>query len=145
MSCVISLIEHSLNCTFSSQVNKETGSGNLLPTVCIIHAGFLLIFLTAGNLIAIGGYTMPGVWGQRPGGVRGAAPLAGSRGRAPCGVQGQRPWKLYVFHKVIRWNLHNLWCINDHLKGEVQSRITIISKERVKISLQIGAKMMKIG
>ena len=30
-------------------------------------------------------------------------------------------------------------------KGEVQSRITIISKERVKISLQIGAKMMKIG
>ena len=31
------------------------------------------------------------------------------------------------------------------LKGEVQSRITIISKERVKISLQIGAKMMKIG
>ena len=32
-----------------------------------------------------------------------------------------------------------------HVKGEVQSRITIISKERVKISLQIGAKMMKIG
>ena len=31
------------------------------------------------------------------------------------------------------------------IKGEVQSRITIISKERVKISLQIGAKMMKIG
>ena len=30
-------------------------------------------------------------------------------------------------------------------KGEVQSRITIISKKRVKISLQIGAKMMKIG
>ena len=30
-------------------------------------------------------------------------------------------------------------------KGEVQSRITIISKERVKISLQIGAKIMKIG
>ena len=30
-------------------------------------------------------------------------------------------------------------------KGEVQSRITIISKERVKISLQIGANMMKIG
>ena len=30
-------------------------------------------------------------------------------------------------------------------KWEVQSRITIISKERVKISLQIGAKMMKIG
>ena len=29
-------------------------------------------------------------------------------------------------------------------KGEVQSRITIISKERVKISLQIGAKIMKI-
>ena len=31
------------------------------------------------------------------------------------------------------------------LKGEVQSRINIISKERVKISPQIGAKMMKIG
>ena len=31
------------------------------------------------------------------------------------------------------------------VKGEVQSRITIISKERVKISLQIGAKIMKIG
>ena len=31
------------------------------------------------------------------------------------------------------------------LKGEVQSRITIISKESIKISLQIGAKMMKIG
>ena len=31
------------------------------------------------------------------------------------------------------------------LKGEVQSRMTIISKERVKISLQIGAKIMKIG
>ena len=30
-------------------------------------------------------------------------------------------------------------------KGEVQSRITIILKERVKISLQIGAKIMKIG
>ena len=30
-------------------------------------------------------------------------------------------------------------------KGEVQSRITIYSKERIKISLQIGAKMMKIG
>ena len=31
------------------------------------------------------------------------------------------------------------------VKGEVQSRITINSKERIKISLQIGAKMMKIG
>ena len=30
-------------------------------------------------------------------------------------------------------------------KGEVQSRITINSKERINISLQIGAKMMKIG
>ena len=30
-------------------------------------------------------------------------------------------------------------------KGEVQSRINIISKERVKISPQIGAKIMKIG
>ena len=34
---------------------------------------------------------------------------------------------------------------SGELKGEVQSRITIISKERVKISLQIGAKMRKIG
>ena len=34
---------------------------------------------------------------------------------------------------------------NKILKGEVQSRIIIISKERVKISLQIGAKIMKIG
>ena len=32
-----------------------------------------------------------------------------------------------------------------HLKGEVQSRITIISKESIKISLQIGAEIMKIG
>ena len=31
------------------------------------------------------------------------------------------------------------------VKGEVQSRITINSKERIKISLQIGAKIMKIG
>ena len=30
-------------------------------------------------------------------------------------------------------------------KGEVQARINIISKERVKISPRIGAKMMKIG
>ena len=36
----------------------------------------------------------------------------------------------------------SLMCV---FKGEVQSRITIISKERVKISLQIGAKIMKIG
>ena len=36
--------------------------------------------------------------------------------------------------------------IDSHLfKGEVQSRITINSKERIKISLQIGSKMMKIG
>ena len=32
-----------------------------------------------------------------------------------------------------------------YIKGEVQSRITIISKERVKISLQIGSKIVKIG
>ena len=38
------------------------------------------------------------------------------------------------------WNI-----IIVNVKGEVQSRITIISKERVKISLQIGAKIMKIG
>ena len=35
--------------------------------------------------------------------------------------------------------------IDMPFKGEVLSRITIISKERVQISLQIGAKMMKIG
>ena len=35
--------------------------------------------------------------------------------------------------------------LNNVFKGEVQSRIIIISKERVKISLQIGAKIMKIG
>ena len=34
---------------------------------------------------------------------------------------------------------------NEIIKGEVQSRITINSKERIKISLQIGSKMMKIG
>ena len=33
----------------------------------------------------------------------------------------------------------------NKFKGEVQSRITIILKERVKISLQIGGNMMKIG
>ena len=37
------------------------------------------------------------------------------------------------------------WCSAWIVKGEVQSRITIISKESIKISLQIGAKMMKIG
>ena len=38
------------------------------------------------------------------------------------------------------------WASAQHkFKGEVQSRITIISKESIKISLQIGAKMMKIG
>ena len=42
-------------------------------------------------------------------------------------------WPLVYFHSF------------EALKGEVQSRITIISKERVKISLQIGAKIMKIG
>ena len=68
------------------------------------NAGFLLIFLTAGNLIAIGGYKMPGVWGQRPQRGPGAAPRrgyegqrpwrgqgAGSRGRVQGGVKGQSP------------------------------------------------------
>ena len=45
-----------------------------------------LIFLTAGNLIAIGGYKMPGVWrgprGSAPGGVKGQSPLRGP-GAAP--------------------------------------------------------------
>ena len=36
-------------------------------------------------------------------------------------------------------------CTIADIKGEVQSRITIISKGRVKISIQIGAKIMKIG
>ena len=53
--------------------------------------GFLLIFLTAGNLIAIGGYKMPGVWGQRPQRGPGAAPRRGPRGSAPGGVKGQSP------------------------------------------------------
>ena len=35
--------------------------------------------------------------------------------------------------------------LNILFKGEAQSRITIISKESIQISLQIGAKMMKIG
>ena len=44
------------------------------------QSGFLLIFLTAGNLIAIGDCSAPsGVQGQRPGGVRGAAPLEAIR------------------------------------------------------------------
>ena len=55
------------------------------------HAGFLLIFLTAGNLIAIGGYEMPGVWGQRPERGPGAAPLAGSEGQRPWRGQGAEP------------------------------------------------------
>ena len=54
-------------------------------------SGFLLIFLTAGNLIAIGGYNMPGVWGQRPQRGPGAAPRRGPRGSAPGGVKGQSP------------------------------------------------------
>ena len=60
-----------------------------------MYAGFLLIFLTAGNLIAIGGYKMPGVWGQQPQRGPGAAPRRGMRGSAPGGV------KVHVFHKVI--------------------------------------------
>ena len=56
---------------------------------------------------------------------------------------------IYIFFFVLA-----IWCIIKislkchkpaFIKGEVQSRITIISKERVKISLQIGAKIMKIG
>ena len=46
---------------------------------------------------------------------------------------------------VKQFNEHNRLEFEAHVKGEVQSRITIISKERVKISLQIGAKIMKIG
>ena len=42
-------------------------------------------------------------------------------------------------------NFFNSHWLKQTIKGEVQSRITIISKERVKISLQIGAKIMKIG
>ena len=44
----------------------------------------------------------------------------------------------YIKHDSIKHDTSNI-------KGEVQSRIIIISKERVKISLQIGAKIMKIG
>ena len=71
--------------------------------------------------------------------------------------KGINPTKLYVFNLQILPRLssshqgsnsedliliHFIWNI---FKGEVQSRITIISKESIKISLQIGAKMMKIG
>ena len=42
-------------------------------------------------------------------------------------------------------NCNRLSINHTVFKGEVQSRITINSKERIKISLQIGAKMMKIG
>ena len=55
------------------------------------YTGFLLIFLTAGNLIAIGGYKMLGVWGQRPQRGPGATPRRGPRGSAPGGVKGQSP------------------------------------------------------
>ena len=55
------------------------------------HSGFLLIFLTAGNLIAIGGYKIPGVWGQCPQRGPGAAPRRGMRGSARGGVKGQSP------------------------------------------------------
>ena len=48
-----------------------------LPQLKLHLFRVLVNFLTAGNLIAIGGYKMPGVWGQ------GAEPLAGSRGSAP--------------------------------------------------------------
>ena len=54
----------------------------------------------------------------------------------------------YIHHNFRVQIFSGFWtkCGNSRgLKGEVQSRITIISKERVKISLQIGAKMMKIG
>ena len=47
----------------------------------------------------------------------------------------------YRNKKIKNTGKHN----NHGFKGEVQSRITIISKESIKISLQIGAKMMKIG
>ena len=57
----------------------------------LTYTGFLLIFLTAGNLIAIGGYKMPGVWGQRPQRGPGAAARRGPRGSAPGGVKGQSP------------------------------------------------------
>ena len=51
--------------------------------------------------------------------------------------------------KLVNWSIVHIDCrasINSEgFKGEVQSRITIISKERVKNSLQIGSKIMKIG
>ena len=59
--------------------------------VLVTCAGFLLIFLTAGNLIAIGGYKMPGVWGQRPSGVQGQRPGRGPRAAPLAGVKGQSP------------------------------------------------------
>ena len=44
-----------------------------------------------------------------------------------------------------RRRLNSISVPSVKIKGEVQSRIIIISKERVKISLQIGSKIMKIG
>ena len=64
---------------------------------------------------------------------------------APCSLK----WRIMVCNNQIYSNIAKFsWKINAfpfntsgrRLKGEVRSRITIISKERVKISLQIGAK-----
>ena len=46
---------------------------------------------------------------------------------------------------VVKVLIYLLSIVHWLLKGEVQSKINILLKERVKISLQIGAKIMKIG
>ena len=52
----------------------------------------------------------------------------------------------YLLHyQTVIIHFEELPILSIRFKGEVQSRITIISKESIKISLQIGAKMMKIG
>ena len=53
-------------------------------------------------------------------------------------------WLCVNLHPWQRTRDHSVWRLT--LKGKIiQSRITIISKESIKISLQIGAKIMKIG
>ena len=52
-------------------------------------------------------------------------------------------WMLPIWMIWVHFDFHLSFILV--IKGEVQSRITINSKERIKISLQIAAKIMKIG
>ena len=64
-----------------------------MSALVIIHmyTRVLVNFSYSSNLIAIGGYKMPGIWGQRPQRGPGVAPRRGPRGSAPGGVKGQSP------------------------------------------------------